>query len=137
MNNEKYNQIIDKAYEEYFFKIKTSEGPSNENDVKSRSFITDTQGTGFHSCETFTKKEFINKCKADSEFSKRWGLEIVETELSLEERHWLYCKSFEGTDDNHKGSSNSEQMTEYHNKRNIPTKLITITYNNETIESYE
>jgi len=58
-----------------------------------------------------------------------YGFQVYTRELSFDERHLLYCKSFEGTDDNHKGSSNSEQMTEYHNKRNIPTRAISLMFN--------
>ena len=60
-------------------------------------------------------------CHTDFQFYTR--------ELSFDERHWLYCKSFEGTDDNHKGSSNNEQMTHYHNSRNIPTRAISLMFN--------
>jgi hypothetical protein len=84
-----------------------------------------------------TKGGFISKCKTNPEFAKQWGLQIEERELSFEERHLMYCKSFKNTDDNHKGSSDIDKMTKYHNNRNIPTKLITVTYNNKTIESYE
>ncbi len=83
------------------------------------------------------KEEFINKCKTEPKFSEKWGLKIEERELSFEERHLMYCKSFENTDDNHKGSSDIDKMTKYHNNRNIPTKLITITYKKTIIESYE
>jgi len=79
---------------------------------------------------------FINKCKTDPEFSEKWGLKIEERELSLEERadlsrekrrtyaNWPYW---------------SLEEMEYHltDVWNIPTRLITLTYNNETIESYE
>ena len=80
-----------------------------------------------------TQEEFINKCKTDSEFSQRWGLKIEERKLSLEERYKIM-------------QSNTSTATlgiptmynnEYYNSKNIPTKLITITYNNEKIESYE
>jgi len=75
-----------------------------------------------------TYQEFINKCKTDTEFSEMWGLKIEERELFMEER-W-------------KMADLTPNMTEfdYCNKLcdeyNVPTKLITITYNNETIESY-
>jgi hypothetical protein len=79
------------------------------------------------------KEEFINKIKTDTEFSERWGLQIEERELSLEERKSIYeneyTKSVE-VPNNH--WLNSKLTT-----RNIPTKLITLTYNNETIEDYE
>ena len=127
----------------------------------------------------FTKEEFLQKLKTDSEFndefgnkgidqiselikqlkdnpdSRRmivsawavhdlpnmtlppchYGFQVYTRELSFDERHLLYCKSFEGTDDNHKGSSNSEQMTEYHNKRNIPTRAISLMFNMRSVDT--
>jgi hypothetical protein len=69
---------------------------------------------------------FINKCKTDTEFSERWGLKIEERELSDEESIFHYEKEL------------------YSPLRIIdpkipvmPNKLITITYNDKTIESYE
>jgi len=80
-----------------------------------------------------TKDEFINKCKTDPEFSERWGLTIEERELSLEERYELMKKL-----DNWVSVHYKEPKTmEYMDKHNIPTKLITMTYKDKTIESYE
>ncbi len=87
-----------------------------------------------HPTRHLTKEEFINKCKTDTEFSERWGLKIEERELSLEERHFLLTKTqllIPIADDIR------NNWVEVLNDKNIPTKLITITYNNKTIESYE
>jgi len=79
------------------------------------------------------KEEFINKCKTNPEFSKTWGLKIEERELSLLERYELMKKL-----DNWVSVHYKEPKTmEYMDSQNIPAKLITITYNNEIIESYE
>ena len=67
-----------------------------------------------------SKESFIRKCKTDSEFSERWGLKIEERELSAKERVDIFLK----------------QPKEFEDKY-VPTKQITLTYNNETIESYE
>jgi hypothetical protein len=64
-----------------------------------------------------TRGEFINKCKTDTEFSERWGLKI-------EERTTL--EQVDQTNPVLKGST-----TLY------PRKLITITYNDTKLESYE
>ena len=80
-----------------------------------------------------SKEEFINKCKTDPEFSEKWRLKIEERELSLEERMKILINKGTGwnmIEFNNRGH-------EYMNEENIPTKLITLTYNNETIESYE
>jgi hypothetical protein len=74
------------------------------------------------------KEEFINKCKTDPEFSETWGLKIEEKELSLEERFELFKKQNNGSH-----PEDIEIMDDY----DIPTKKITLTYNKETIESYE
>ena len=81
----------------------------------------------------YSQEEFINKCKTDSEFSEKWGLKIEERELSLLERYELMKKL-----DNWVSVHYKEPKTmEYMDSQNIPTKLITLTYNNKTIESYE
>jgi hypothetical protein len=107
MNNEKYNQIIDEAYENYQWKQpKLFPAPPDSN---------------------LSQEEFINKCKTDSEFSEKWGLKIEERVLSLEERNkWSW--------DNWGITCEMESVLD---EQEVPTKLITITYNNETIESYE
>jgi hypothetical protein len=82
----------------------------------------------------YTQEEFINKCKTDTEFSERWGLKIEERELNLEERaKWLQDnKGY----DLLVGNLDHDHIREVVEEE-APTKLITVTYNNETIESYE
>jgi hypothetical protein len=76
-----------------------------------------------------TRGEFINKCKTDTEFSEKWGLRIMERELDMMER-WAIADL----------TPNMEEFDFANymcNKHNVPTRLITITYNDKTIESYE
>jgi hypothetical protein len=75
--------------------------------------------------------EFINKCKTDTEFSEKWGLKIEERELSLGERT-EYKKKRDGI--SRTFAPYTHQMLD---GSNIPTKLITITYNDTKLESYE
>jgi len=82
-----------------------------------------------HPTRHLTKEEFINKCKTDSEFSQRWGLKIEERELSLEERATIWNNT-------HNPVGNIYTHNQY-DENDIPTKLITVTYNDKTIESYE
>ena len=110
MNKEKYNQIIDEVYEKYH----------QEN--KHVMYLT-----------FLLKEEFINKIKTDTEFSEKWGLKIEERELSLEERKRIY--EMEYTNDIE--VENNQWLESKLKTRNISTKLITLTYNNEKIESYE
>ena len=111
------NQIIDEAYENYCMSYKDGHEFYEDEFVK----------------RSFYREEFINKCKTNPEFSKTWGLKIEERELSLLERYELMKKL-----DNWVSVHYKEPKTmEYMDSQNIPTKLITITYNNEIIESYE
>jgi hypothetical protein len=83
------------------------------------------------------KEEFINKCKTDPEFSEKWGLKIEERELSLEERIRIYALKEGQTYEEFVTNWNTdEQWLEDLSDTTIPTKLITITYNDKTIESY-
>ena len=84
--------------------------------------------------------EFENVIKQSKEFSNKWGLKIEERELSHDERFRIAYKNLELR----KKLEAQSKMLHYpdgHNKAmddaNIPTKLITITYNDKTIESYE
>jgi hypothetical protein len=85
----------------------------------------------------YTQEEFIDKCKTDNEFSEKWGLKIEERELSLEERNnslgpnEVYL-SFFGI-----AAKDDLESKKIFDKESRPTKLITITYNDKTIESYE
>jgi formyltetrahydrofolate hydrolase len=121
------NQIIDEAYENYQWK-------------QPKSFPAEPDSN-------LSKEEFINKCKTDPEFSDKWGLKIEERELSREERYNLMpsitghskknlemrkrINNFEG---NIPGVSYHEEWLD---SFGIPTKLITITYNDIKTEIYE
>ncbi|CAB4174375.1 hypothetical protein UFOVP970_40 [uncultured Caudovirales phage] len=117
MNKERYNQIIDEVYKNY---LKNGQQQADRN-KENQTFLP------------LPKNWFIDKIKTDSEFSEKWGLKIEERELSLEERKKLYEGEFTpGIEVTNDHWLNSKLIT-----RNIPTKLITITYNNETVEIYE
>jgi hypothetical protein len=93
MSNERYNQIVDEAYNDYCNSF-------------SDSII-----------EPNTKEVFINKCKHSIEYSVKWGLKIEEQTV------------FEQVDQNNPVLKGSTAL--------YSRKLITVTYNNETIEIYE
>jgi len=84
-----------------------------------------------------SQEEFIDKCKTDTEFSEKWGLTIDERELALEERmdfiNKMHLRSYSGW----QNWSVEEMKDRMNNDWNIPTRLITVTYNDKTIESYE
>jgi hypothetical protein len=131
--NKEQQEIIDEAYENFVNWVLSEENQNNKNEiVKIPS----------------SKEIFIKRIKGDNEiikkmgkiycdkFSERWGLKIEERELSLEERYDLIEK------DKHSQfvkwqSLGTNRIKEVLDEHNVPTKQITITYNDKTIESYE
>jgi hypothetical protein len=83
-----------------------------------------------------TRYEFINNCKNDQEFSEEWGLKIEERELSLEERMQIWNERIKGLFIMLIWGHDKTQE-ESINEHKIPNKLITLTYQNETIQFYE
>ena len=121
------HKIIDETYENYCKKSESQFIPNFEDGTMT--IISPASHYNF-----LSQEKFINKCKTDTEFSETWGLKIEERELGLEERHQISLNRI-----GHDGVADRDNMTwhETYNKTGIPTKLITITYNNKTIESYE
>lgn len=95
--------------------------------------------------DEMSKEDFINKIKIDKKFteelSQRFaeslGVEfkIEEQELSLEERVNLLKTIDSGLIPTSKLMQSIVEPIL--NEHNIPTKLITLTYQNESIQSYE
>ena len=87
------------------------------------------------------KELFILACKTDTELAERWGLKIEERELGFKERCDIQIKNLDGMYSSEKDifirSSIDEIKLIKMNENNIPTKLITITYKDTIIESYE
>jgi hypothetical protein len=120
MTKERYNQIVDEVYKNYVNK-------TDDDFIKSDITLPP-------SYYPIDKEVFINKCKTDKEFSERWGLKIEERELSTIERMVYYGKHYMKEHE----SMSFDNLTKIdYDELNIPTKLFTITYNNETIEVYE
>ena len=126
MSKVRYNQIVDEVYENFLMISK-----KRVSKEMLEKFVKNTP-----------KVEFINKIKTDERFSKYWGLKIEERNLVREERYELsrengLCPkySFEIEDGNPIPNKLSEN--EWYDKFNVPTRVITVTYYNETIEVYE
>ena len=123
MNKE---QIIDEVYERY------SKEYEKDSSIGFRLRHKDKNGNPTYG--KGNKESFINKCKIDSKFSKKWGLHIEERELSLEERaKWLQ---------DNKGYDLLVGNLEHDHIREVvedeaPTKVITTKYQNETVITYE
>ena len=114
--NKEQQVLIDEAYENY---CKSFE---NQTLIEEYSFDTDSM----------TQFMFINKCKTDTEFSEKWGLKIEERELIDKERIELAGGRIQD-----KYPALVEMSLRVCDERDIPTKLITITYNDKAITSYE
>ena len=135
MNNEQ-QELLDEAYENYLNKVKnyTTEDLFYNKLSGVGDVIEGMLSTHTRDFIPYSQEEFINKCKTDPEFSERWGLKINERELSLEERaKWLQDnKGY----DLLVGNLDHDHIIEVVEKES-PTKLIIITHNGKTIESYE
>jgi hypothetical protein len=108
--NKEQQELVDEVYKNYFIKKSSETGPFGIAGIIP------------------TKEEFIYDCKTDPEFSEKWGLKIEERELSLEDRCGIQINR-----NDYQSYYTKDELDE----NNIPTKLITIKYNDKKIESYE
>ena len=124
--NKEQQELLDKSYENYV----------NNFEKEWIKLYDPMLGDFNHEGRPMTQKEFIDKCKTDTEFSERWGIKIEERQLSLEERmdliNKMHLRSYSGW----QNWSVEEMEDRMNNSWNIPNRLITITYNNKTITSY-
>ena len=120
--------LLDKAYENY------SKEYEKDNSIGMCLLVKRLDGK-----KTYRKPDkemFVGLCTSDKTFSEKWGLKIEERELSLEERLDL-LKKLEMFQERVIDNAKSEMIHSLADSHSIPTKLITITYNDTTIESYE
>ena len=135
MSKERYNQIIDEVYENY------SKEYEKDNSIGILLLVKRVDNKLVY--RKPGRETFIGLCKYDKSFSEKWGLKIEERELSLSERGELFRKTYpyNSVDDFAPGGmeiqSLSHQLNTRYEKAKIPTKLITVTHNNETVEIYE
>jgi hypothetical protein len=128
MTKERYNQIVDEVFKKYADSHWTL--PENPNGPLLSGKLWSLKPM------QHLKETFINECKTDKEFSKRWGLQIEERDLYLAEM--IRLAKYENEEEIIKTrKENINQISERLLKDNIPTKLITVTYKDEIIESYE
>jgi hypothetical protein len=140
MNNEKYNKIIDEAYNNYKNEINrrlciplletTERDNIIQGDIYESTSLNDIS-------RIWTKEEFVNKIKTDKKFSERWGLKIEEHELSEERRYNIWFNNNYET--GMERFFNPEDLPDYDNPYYEPTpkKLIIVNYMDEKIEGYE
>jgi hypothetical protein len=131
--------IIDEAYKNYIEETNkwSDSGLHNISLDELKMIGTMTGAISNARIRQYTNEEFIDKCKTDTEFSKHWGLKIEERELSREERIDLYAKEYTTGVRNKYEPPFDDFIDAKLKTRNIPTKLVILTYNDETIQVYE
>jgi hypothetical protein len=91
--------------------------------------------------EILCQEEFIHSIKTDDEFAKTWDVKVEVRELSMEERCDEYIKRHpKETNDgvlNYKWIGDNLCTHKDYDKWNIPTRAISLTYNNRTEVRYE
>jgi hypothetical protein len=123
--NKEQQKLLDDAYENYW------------NSHPDADKIFQYEGSSIVT-RRMTEDEFVDMVKTDIEFSERWGLIIEERELSLEERKEIMVKNkLDEVTINMFFNKTLDKPKQDMYENSIPTKLITITYNDKTIESYE
>ena len=130
--NKEQQGLLDEVYKNYWGKVSVN----NEEDC----LVKQEEGSLLKEVRVLYQQEFINKCKIDPEFSEKWGIKIEERELIQRERLqllWKVCREENIPPDSKELEDFWLRYNEIMSKHNIPTKLITITYNDKTIESYE
>jgi hypothetical protein len=146
--NKEQQELLDEAYKNYTkYPLATIHDHRTnilyQNRDKGWCVLNGRSMVSPHPTRHLTQQEFINKCKTDTEFSEKWGLKIEERELRLGERGDIFKRIYPNKSvddfapDGMEVQSLSHQLNTRYNNAKIPTKLITITYNDKTIESYE
>jgi hypothetical protein len=122
--NKEQQELLDEVYENY------SKEYEKDNSIGMCLLVARIDGKSTY--RKPNKEMFIDLCTLDTEFSKKWGLKIEERELTDKERIELAGGKIQ-----EKYPALIEMSLRICDEREIPTKLITITYNDKTIESYE
>ena len=127
MNNERYNQIIDEAWNNYLQQTMFDSNPKWLEPVPVMNMETGEKSMG---ARQYHKNDFLAKCKTDSEFSEKWKLKIEERDLTWEEQvQWV----MKNTDVEWENLYIVEEIA----KETTPKRLLTVTYKDEKIEVYE
>lgn len=122
--NKEQQELLVKVYENYTrSKAHPLDGKYGDTSVRKFNHMYPYE-------PILSQEEFIDKIKTDSEFSEKWGLTIEERELSREERIEFYVNTYMHGVGKPAGFEDAKLAT-----RNVPIKLITLTYT-QTIESY-
>jgi len=130
MNNEQ-QELLDNAYNVFYENALSIKKGYEDGDMLGSQPHIDEMFSNPDELIILTKEEFINKCKTDISFSVKWGLKIEEKELRTVRERKKYDSYYDAL---------IGEYLDHHktlDKRGVPRKVITITYNDKTIESYE
>jgi hypothetical protein len=109
MKEENQEELLSIAHMNYVDETRFSSDPTWFKAVPCMDRMRGELKIGYRQ---YAKEEFIDQCKTNPEFSEKWGLKIEERELNVDELNIINLL------------------------KQTSTKLITITYNDKTIESY-
>ena len=128
--NKEQQDLLDEAYENY------SKEYEKDNSIGMCLLVKRLDGKSTY--RKPNKEMFVDLCTYDKTFSEKWGLKIEEREFSLEERgEWDSKKdNVRNTWGQTIQTFTPTEVRTWLNEKNIPTKLITITYNDKKGESY-
>jgi hypothetical protein len=132
---------VDEVYENYTESV-YSDGIRYMDDVKEYDEIYDSEsGDEWPIVVPYTKDDFIERIKSDNKFAERWGVSVNRRELTFEERCEIQIDKLDGMYSSEKNIFIHHSIDEVKritmDKNKIPKKVISLTYNNKTIEIYE
>lgn len=120
---------IDNAYKNWF-----ENGRSEFEKFADPMFYAD-DALGKEKFHKISKDWFVEKIKTDDEFAKKWDIQVNTRKLSNKERQLLVSQIPNITPPS--DLTEKEWIVTDNIPYKIPTKVISITYNNEITEIYE
>jgi hypothetical protein len=129
MSKERYNQIIDEIYNLYAGLISLSNCVALNPQAISEEWAPDIT-------EEMSKEDFIKKIKIDKKFTEEFA-ESLGIEFKIEERELSWEERLQWVMKNVDIELETLYIVEEAYKESTPTKLITLTYQNEKIEVYD
>jgi hypothetical protein len=126
------DELIDESYKNY------CDAYEKDNSLGTLLLVSRVDGKSMY--RKIDKDRFILLCTHDKAFSERWGLKIEKSDLSLWERTLIARSNHYEISENIKmnlGIDEDHTLHKILDESGIPSKLITLTYQNEKLEFYE
>ena len=133
LSKKEQQELLDDAYKNY---LQHYADEYNEEQKKAQKNPLHWMEMEYTNIRPYPKEDFINKCKTDSEFSEKWGLKSEERDLSWKERSELLSTE-QFYEFGFLSPFTNGIINYYLNQKNIPTRLITIKYNDKIKLRYE